>query len=77
MREEDERFVVHPRETYQQRIVIARIEEMEQRIRVLVEKIDKMSKLLTDVLRKQENNIVLTPIRSQKIYGFEPEDEVD
>ena len=77
MREEDERFVVHPRETYQQRIIFTKIEEIEKKIRTLDEKIDKMSKMLSDVLRKKENGRVLSPVKSQKIYGFEPEDEVD
>lgn len=77
VRDEDEKFEMHPGEAYAQRLTLNRLEEIINRMRILEEQMERLSKLLTETLLKEENSKVLTPIKSQKIYGFEPEADVD
>lgn len=79
MRDKEETFVLSPSQIFQQDIVDRRMDFLVEKMVSLEERIDKISKTLTEILGKLEPPCEegVLEVRTQKVYGFEPKDEVD
>lgn len=76
MNNEEERFDRHPSIAHE-KAVSARIEDLSNRMHAMEGKMDKISRMLNEILKKNESHEILMPKMQKKNYGFEPEDEVD
>jgi hypothetical protein len=77
MRDREETFVLTPSQVFQQDLVDRRIDFLVERLVSLEKKIDNMSKILIEILRKLEPAEDVLEAKIQKIYGFEPKTEID
>jgi tetrahydromethanopterin S-methyltransferase subunit B len=76
MRDREEVFISSPKEVFQQEIVDTRIECLAQKLDSLEEKVDRLSKMMMEILRRLEPSKNIFEVRTQKRYGFEAEEEV-
>jgi len=77
MRDKEETFVLSSSQVFQQDIVDRRVDFLVERLVSLEKKIDNMSKILIEILRKLEPTEDVLKAKIQRIYGFEPKTEVD
>lgn len=77
MRDREETFITSPKEVFQQETLDMRINSLVQKVNLLEEKVNAMSKMLLEILRRTETSKSILEPKTRKAYGFEPEDEVD
>ena len=77
MRDKEETFVFGPKEFLSQELVDTRMDFLVQRMNSLEDKVNKISEMLTELLKKIGPSENILEVKSQRAYGFEPEDRVD
>jgi len=78
MRDKEETFISAPKSVFQPDVAEDdRIDSLSRKLDSLEAKVNSMSRILIDILRKLEPSRNILEAKTQKRYGFTPEDEVD
>ena len=73
----EETFILSPKEVFQQEAPYTKIDSLAEKINSLEERVDRISKILAEILERLEPTENILKAVTRKTYGFTPEDEVD
>jgi uncharacterized protein YydD (DUF2326 family) len=77
MRDREETFIFGSKEIFQQDIIDRRIDFLVDKVNSLEQKVNKISEMLAEISKKLGPSETILEVRSNKPYGFEPEEKFD